>query len=152
MGRFGPPVRRNRGDVRVAALLLLAEGPMHGYQIIREVAERSGGTWRLSPGAVYPTLSQLEADGLVTSTAGDGRSVYALTDAGRAEAEQLASVTPPWESSATDVDELREAVMAVVAAARQVAAIGTDEQRQSAVAALTETRRALYRLLADDPG
>ena len=76
--------RASRGDVRAAVLLLLAEQPMHGYQLMHAVAERSGGRWTPSPGAVYPTLSQLEDEGLVTVTADAGRKLATLTDTGRA--------------------------------------------------------------------
>ena len=51
--------RAKRGDVRAAALALLAEEPMNGYQIIGEISERSDGVWRPSPGSVYPALQQL---------------------------------------------------------------------------------------------
>src|SRR4029077_4932729 len=75
--------KARRGDIRTAALLLLAEEPRNGYQIMQEVEERSGGAWRPSPGSVYPALSQLEDEGLIRSEEHDGRKVFALTDAGR---------------------------------------------------------------------
>ncbi len=62
---FGPGRRAARGDVRAAILVLLAEKPSHGYQIIQELERRSDGAWRASPGSVYPTLQQLEDEGLV---------------------------------------------------------------------------------------
>src|SRR3954451_16569652 len=80
------PRRRGRvprGDVRAAVLLLLAEQPMHGYQLMQAIADRTGGRWTPSPGAIYPTISQLEDEGLVTVTADAGRKLVALTDAGR---------------------------------------------------------------------
>src|SRR4030088_2746910 len=64
-GPFGRGPRAGRGDVRAATLTLLGEGPMHGYQVIQELSERSGGMWRPSPGSVYPTLQLLEDEGLV---------------------------------------------------------------------------------------
>src|SRR5690348_9353331 len=79
--------RAPRGDVRAAVLLLLAEEPMHGYQLMQAIAERSGGRWRPSPGAIYPTINQLEDEGLVTVTAESGRKLVTITDAGR---QQLA--------------------------------------------------------------
>src|SRR6188472_4443264 len=87
MGFRGRGRGARRGDVRSAILALLAESPMHGYQIITELGERSGGEWRPSAGSVYPTLQQLEDEGLVRSEASDGRRVMALTDAGREAAE-----------------------------------------------------------------
>src|ERR671936_914408 len=73
--RRGP--RARRGDVRAAALLLLAEEPRNGYQLMQEIEERSGGVWRPSPGSVYPALSQLEDEGLVQGEERDGRRAYA---------------------------------------------------------------------------
>ena len=75
--------RAHRGDVRAAVLQLLAEEPMHGYQLMQAIAERSGGRWTPSPGAIYPTLNQLEDEGLVVVTADAGRKLATLTDAGR---------------------------------------------------------------------
>jgi DNA-binding PadR family transcriptional regulator len=113
---------------------------------------RSGGTWRLSPGAVYPTLGALEAEGLVTSSETAGKSVYALTDDGREAATALGDVTPPWEAAAEqDPRALREAVGTLAAAAMQVAKVGTADQREQAAAILVDARRKLYQLLADDP-
>ena len=65
--RFGLGNRARRGDIQIAVLALLDESPMHGYQIIQELAERSGGAWTPSPGSVYPTLQMLEDQGLVVS-------------------------------------------------------------------------------------
>jgi DNA-binding PadR family transcriptional regulator len=79
------PTRARRGDVRAAALALLAENPMNGYQIIQEISERSGGVWRPSPGSVYPALQQLEDEGLIRAEEGaGGRRAYQLTDDGGA--------------------------------------------------------------------
>src|SRR6266705_1048459 len=90
--------KARRGDIRTAALLLLAEEPRNGYQIMQEVEERSGGVWRPSPGSVYPALSQLEDEGLIRSEQSDGRKVFVLTDAGRAQVEERDSSKPaPWE-------------------------------------------------------
>jgi DNA-binding PadR family transcriptional regulator len=76
------------GEVRLAILSLLAEGPKHGYQLMKEMKERSGGMYRASAGSVYPTLQQLEDEGLIESEQKDGRRVYRLTVAGRAELEK----------------------------------------------------------------
>src|SRR6185436_15416711 len=81
--RRGGRGRASRGDVRAAVLQLLAEEPMHGYQLMQAIAERSGGRWTPSPGAIYPTINQLEDEGLVTVTADSGRKLVTLTDAGR---------------------------------------------------------------------
>src|ERR1700731_1843201 len=99
---FRPSFRRaGRGDIRAAILALLAEQPMHGYQIIQELTERSGGAWRPSPGSVYPTLQQLEDEGLVRAVQTEaGRRVHELTEAGRAEAAATGRESAPWEDAA----------------------------------------------------
>ena len=91
--------RAKRGDVRAAALALLAEQPMNGYQIIQEIGERSGGVWRPSPGSIYPALQQLEDEGLIRAEAGEGgRRAFQLTDEGRAyAAAHSAELTAPWD-------------------------------------------------------
>jgi len=76
------------GEVRLAILSLLAEAPKHGYQLMKELEERSGGLYRASAGSVYPTLQQLEDEGLITSSQPEGKRVYSLTDAGRLELEK----------------------------------------------------------------
>jgi DNA-binding PadR family transcriptional regulator len=73
------------GEVRLALLSLLSDGPRHGYQLMKELEERSGGLYRASAGSVYPTLQQLEDEGLITAELRDGKRVFNLTDAGRAE-------------------------------------------------------------------
>jgi DNA-binding PadR family transcriptional regulator len=154
---FGGPGsrRRGRGDVRLALLGILAEEPMHGYQLIREIAQRSEGRWRASPGSVYPTLSQLEDEGLVGAEQSAGRRVFHLTDEGRAEvseraAEFTALWTPDDEASWQQQGDLAGLVMQVGAATMQVASAGTDDQRERAAELLEQTRRSLYRLLADE--
>lgn len=153
--------RQRKGDVRAAVLALLAEQPMHGYQVITELAERSRGAWRPSPGSVYPTLQQLEDEGLVTVAESGGRRVFTLTDAGRQEVarqESSSAGKAPWEQlrpwEQPDEDEigaaLRQRAGEVMAAVMQVASAGTPEQAERAERLLVETRRALYRLLAED--
>src|SRR3990172_11382289 len=84
-GRFFGP-----GEVRLALLSLLAARPQHGYELMRSLEERSGGTYRASAGTIYPTLQQLEDEGLVRSESIEGKRVYRVTDAGRAEVEREA--------------------------------------------------------------
>src|SRR5205823_8000476 len=69
------PGRARRGDVRLALLRLLAEEPRNGYQLIQTIEERSGGMWRPSPGSVYPTLAQLEDEGLIRSVETEGTQI-----------------------------------------------------------------------------
>jgi DNA-binding PadR family transcriptional regulator len=149
-GRGG---RTKRGNVRVAILTLLAEKPMHGYEMIKEITERSNGTWRPSPGSVYPTLQLLADEGLVTNTESDsGKRLYALTDDGRAAAEKLDGTTP-WDEAANGADpsdlDLRSAVGQLHTAAWQVSQAGTSDQKSRAVKALVEARSALYLILAE---
>lgn len=157
-GGFGGPGRgrmARRGDVRAAILALLGEQPMHGYQVISELDTRTQGRWRPSAGSIYPTLQQLEDEGLVRSEDIDGRRVFSLTDAGTAETARRGETTgAPWEPGpAADADpafELRRLTMAVGAAAMQVAEVGSARSLDQAREILTDARRRLYRLLADD--
>ncbi len=150
---FGRGPRVGRGDVRAAILVLLAEGPKHGYQVIQELTERSGGVWRPSPGSIYPTLQLLEDEGLVTSEEVEGRRVFKLTDAGTAEVEKRGErARAPWEvaDDAGPFADMREVAFGVMAGVMQVAQAGTERQVARAREILTETRKGLYRLLAED--
>ena len=158
-GGFGGPRgrRAGRGDMRAAILTLLAEEPMHGYQIIQVISERSGGNWTPSPGSVYPTLQQLEDEGLIEpAEAETGRRVFALTEAGRAASTAAAAegASAPWEEAVDGVDadltELRDLVHQVLAATRQVAQAGTTPQVKAAQDVLRTARKSIYRLLADE--
>lgn len=151
--RPGGGRRAGRGDIRAAILVLLAEEPMHGYQIINEITERSEGAWQPSPGSVYPTLQQLADEGLLSTRETDGRRIHELTDAGR---EQAAARTgaAPWEAAASESEEphaaLRQILVGVMSAARQVAQTGGPEQVTAAQDILREARKRLYHVLAED--
>jgi DNA-binding PadR family transcriptional regulator len=142
-----------RGDVRAAILALLAEEPMHGYQIITELTERSGGVWQPSPGSVYPTLSALEDQGLVTADTSEGRRVFQLTPEGRTEAEAAGDGPAPWEDAASSADrslvDLKLLMVQVMKATKQVAEAGTVTQIRSVADILTDARRKIYLVLAD---
>jgi DNA-binding PadR family transcriptional regulator len=154
---FGRPRKAKRGDVRAAILALLAEEPRNGYQIIQEIAERSEGGWKPSPGAVYPALQQLTDEGLVRAEETDGRKTFTLTEAGRAYIEAHPDeVRAPWEDMTPDigddVHELFDLSRQAASALFQLAQTGTDGQVRQAKQVLTETRRKLYQILADgDP-
>ena len=143
--------RAGRGEVRSAVLALLAERPMHGYQIIREIEERSGGTWKPSAGSVYPTLQLLADEGLIRAEESNGRKIYSLTDAGREEMAG-AGMSAPWESagpaSGPGFAALPKAGVELAQAASQVGRTGTPKQVQEAVAVLDDARRRLYAILA----
>ena len=98
--------RARRGDVRLALLRLLAEEPRNGYQLMQTIEERSGGRWRPSPGSVYPTLSQLEDEGLVRSTESEGARHFEITDAGREHLETRADEPAPWDAGEEGLDPL----------------------------------------------
>src|SRR5215216_1637108 len=145
------------GDARAAVLVLLAEQPMHGYQIIQEIAERSGGLWQPSPGSIYPVLQQLEDEGLVLIEQTEGRKVANLTEAGRAYVEEnRAELEEVWKAlSNHDVDEstqemrnLSVTLKQVGTAAKQVVKVGTGSQVAEARKVLADARRRLYLILA----
>jgi DNA-binding PadR family transcriptional regulator len=148
--------KARRGDVRAAILAVLAEQPRNGYQIIQEVAERSGGAWKPSPGSIYPTLQQLEDEGLVRAESDGGRRVYALTEEGQAYVtEHPDEVAAPWAGMTEEngEDNLKPLIGQVAAAIWQIAAVGTPEQQAKGREALSDLRRRLHAILADDePG
>ena len=143
--------RAGRGEVRAAVLALLAERPMHGYQIIREIEERSGGSWKPSAGSVYPTLQLLADEGFISAEESNGRKIYSLTEAGREDVAG-ADASAPWDATApasgTGFTALPKAGVELAQAASQVARTGTPEQVQEAVAVLDDARRRLYAILA----
>jgi DNA-binding PadR family transcriptional regulator len=153
-GPFDSGRRANRGDVRAAVLALLTEAPMHGYQVIQELSERSGGAWTPSPGSIYPALQLLQDEGLVTAAEAEGKRVFTLTDAGTAEAAKRGDGPLPWEAAARGegdgFGQLRSAAMQVGAAVRQIGSAASERQVAKAVEILSSTRRELYRILAED--
>ncbi|TMR23304.1 PadR family transcriptional regulator [Nonomuraea turkmeniaca] len=150
--------KAKRGDVRAAILALLSEEPRNGYQIIQEIAERSEGGWKPSPGAVYPALQQLTDEGLVISEENEGRKTFRLTDEGRNYIEAHADeIRAPWDEMRPDIDDntadlwhiARQSAFAMM----QILQTGNDAQIREARKTLVETRRKLYQILADDePG
>jgi len=150
--KVGP--RMGRGDVRAAVLSLLAEKPMHGYQIIREIDERSNGAWKPSPGSVYPTLQLLADEGLIVAEESNGRKTYSLTDEGRSTADAASEAKAPWETSGAResgrTGALPKAGMALAQATAQVGRSGSPEQVKQAIDALDEARRKIYSILAQE--
>jgi DNA-binding PadR family transcriptional regulator len=159
-GPWGPPPpqgpKARKGDVRAVILTLLAEEPRNGYQIIQEADERTGGAWRPSPGAVYPALQQLADEGLISAEDQGGRKIYQLTEEGRAYVEEHADeLRTPWEergrpSWAGGVGELFKEAAQLGPALMQVVHAGSDEQIAQARKVVADTRRRLYRILAED--
>jgi DNA-binding PadR family transcriptional regulator len=156
---FGGPFgggrgRRRRGDVRLALLMLLDEEPRNGYQLMQTIEERSGGRWRPSPGSVYPTLAQLEDEGLIRATERDGTKLFEITDQGRAKLGESRVDPAPWaqddDPASHSLSEIASQVIQIGKAAWQVAQEGDERQVERACQMLAETRRALYRILAQD--
>lgn len=151
--RGGP--RARRGDVRAALLVLLAEEPRNGYQLMQAIDERSRGLWRPSPGAVYPALQQLEDEGLIAVREEAGQRRFHLTEAGRQYVEgNRAGLGTPWEAAAESVGDDVHALFHLArqsgAALLQVAHTGDPRQVARAAEILTDTRRQLYRILAEE--
>jgi DNA-binding PadR family transcriptional regulator len=157
-GRGGPARhgrgRAQRGDVRTAILLVLADQPMHGYQIMQAIRDRTGGAWRASPGAVYPTIAQLEDEGLVTTQEEGGRRLVTLTPEGRSYVEERsARLGNPFADYADRPSrpDLRDPMQELQAAARQIVNSGSTAQLKAAADVLAQARRSLYLILAGEP-
>ena len=153
---FGPGRRgrARRGDVRAAALLLLAEEARNGYQLMEEIERRSDGAWRPSPGAVYPALAQLEDEGLVLAEQAVRGRAFRLTDEGEAYVEEhREELGNPWEEAGEGVSDdlvgLRDLVGQLAMTTIQVGQSGNQTQIAEAKKVLDEARRSLYRILAD---
>nr|WP_246179008.1 PadR family transcriptional regulator [Actinomadura decatromicini] len=157
-GPWGRGAKARKGNVRAAILVLLAEEPRNGYQIIQEINERSDGAWKPSPGAVYPALQQLADEGLIAGEESGGRRSFHLTDEGRAHVEENADrLAEPWAEMTPEfgegVPELFKQAAQTGAAVMQIVHSGSAEQVEQARVVLSGARRDLYRILADDaPG
>jgi DNA-binding PadR family transcriptional regulator len=151
-GPFFGRARAGRGDIRTGILFLLSEQPMHGYQLIQELTERSGGFWRPSSGSVYPALQKLEDEGLVRSREADGRRVFELAEVGKAEVGRRKDEPPPWDMGEVNdpLAVIRDEFYGVVAAAMHVAQAGGPEELARGKRILAEASKRLYRLLAED--
>ncbi|MGB3482529.1 MAG: PadR family transcriptional regulator [Mycobacterium sp.] len=154
-GRRGPGRggRGKRGDVRAALLTLLAERPMHGYEMIQEIASRSNGLWKPSPGSVYPTLQLLTDEGLIVATETEGsKKLFELTEDGRAVAEKIE--TAPWDEINENADpaemNLRSATGQLFGAVAQSAHAASEEQQQRIIDILNNARREIYQILGED--
>jgi DNA-binding PadR family transcriptional regulator len=147
-GQRGGRRQARRGAIRHAILTLLAEQPMHGYQVMQELATRSAGRWAPSAGSVYPTLQQLEDEGLVSVVDDGGRKTFDLTEAGKTAVEAMPTERP-WSGPAEGAD-LRGLMRELGTAAIQVARVGSPAATAQAQTVLVDARRRLYRILADD--
>lgn len=145
--------RGRRGDVRAAILKLLAERPMHGYEMIQEIAQRTGGLWKPSPGSVYPTLQLLVDEGLIVATESEGsKKLFELTDDGRTAADKVE--TPPWEQITDDQEpgqaSLRSAVGQLMAAVAQSAYAANEDQQARILDIVNNARREIYAVLGEE--
>ncbi|UQN28959.1 PadR family transcriptional regulator [Brachybacterium kimchii] len=141
--------------MRTAVLLLLSEEPMHGYQLMQTIDERTGGTWSVSPGAIYPTLSQLEDEGFVEMSKEGGRKLATLTDSGKAHVEEhQASWSDPFagedDSFAQGALDLRSSLRDLTGAVREATRSGEAQNMSQVAEVLTEAKRSIYRILAGD--
>ena len=147
---WGEQQRMRRGDVKYALLSALIKRPMHGYDIMQEIEETSGGRYRPSPGSVYPVLQMLEDGGFVTSDVVDGKRIYTLTDAGR----KLIDERPHDEdgnepSPGGDWSEIRDAARKFADAMRQGFMTVDPQTRERIRKVLDDARREIYTILSE---
>jgi DNA-binding PadR family transcriptional regulator len=144
--------RARRGDIRAAVLALLAERPMHGYEMIKELEDRTGGAWVPSAGSIYPALQLLEDEGLIKGTESEGRRRFELTEDGRKEQESRQDVAP-WEAVTAGYDpeflQLRRSMLQLRASASQAVQAADSDQLQRIRELLDDTRRKIYGILAE---
>jgi DNA-binding PadR family transcriptional regulator len=149
-GGWGGGRRMRRGDVRKTVLVALREGPANGYEVMRRLEEMSGGLWRPSPGSIYPHLQMLEDEGIVESSEVNGNRAFALTEAGRAEAE---GATLPFEADGQFDDQVRSLRLVVgqlMSAAKQLSGAAEGTQLERGIEVIRRARKELYQILAED--
>ncbi|MFF1879558.1 helix-turn-helix transcriptional regulator [Leifsonia sp. NPDC058230] len=125
------------GSLRLYLLSLLNESPKHGYELIQALSDRFGGTYSPSAGTIYPRLAKLEEEGLVTKTTDGRKTVYAITDAGRAELAEREHELDAIEDEVTDsvrrlADEVRAGVHEAMRSLRADLASAARETRRAA--------------------
>ncbi|MGB3736649.1 MAG: PadR family transcriptional regulator [Ilumatobacter sp.] len=136
--------------------MLLDERPMHGYELIGEMSERSGGRWEPSPGTIYPALNRMEARGLVEAEEVDGKRRFTLTPDGKRRVAEIRDArgddAAPWDDPGTGRrGDLRGAMAELVGQVRQIGKFGTPEQAEAAGKVLDDAKRQLYTILATAP-
>lgn len=153
-GRGRGGMRARRGDVRAAILALLAERPMHGYEMIKELEERTEGTWTPSAGSIYPTLQMLEDEGLIRGEESDGKRRFALTEKGSTEQAEKAGEQTPWDAVRADADpeavNLKDSVRKLHHAIGQVFHAADEAQQKKVRELLDENRRKIYAILSEE--
>ncbi|MBD2578107.1 PadR family transcriptional regulator [Oscillatoria sp. FACHB-1406] len=151
---WGDKQRTRRGDIKFILLELLADGPSHGYDLIKEMENRYGQFRRLSPGSVYPTLQMLEEGGYLTSAKEGGKRIYTITDAGR---ELLAERSPAREANARsnpldvppEFGELRKAATELTEVIAHVARSGNTARMKQVSELLEQVKRDIYAILSE---
>ncbi|WP_431796240.1 PadR family transcriptional regulator [Microbacterium enclense] len=140
----------SHGDLRLYILSLLAEAPRHGYDLIQALTERTGGTYSPSAGTIYPRLAKLEEEGLVTKTVDGRKTVYEITDAGRAEVDAREGDLEGIQAGLADnvrliADEVRGSVRDAMRSLRADLAAASRDEREHARHAPADDARALSR-------
>ncbi len=127
---------------------------MHGYEMIREIEERTEGAWTPSAGSIYPTLQMLEDEGLISGQEIEGKRRFTLTDSGRAEQESRAGEQAPWDAVRAGTDpeqfQLRDSVHKLHHSIGQVFHAADEDQQRRVRELLDETRRRIYAILAEE--
>jgi DNA-binding PadR family transcriptional regulator len=135
-------------------LALLAERPMHGYEMIREIEERTDGAWVPSAGSIYPTLQLLEDEGLISGQESEGKRRFSLTDTGTAEQSEKAGERTPWDAVRADAGpeqmQLADSMKKLHHAIRQVFTAADQGQQKRVRELLDQTRRKIYAILAEE--
>jgi DNA-binding PadR family transcriptional regulator len=152
------PTRARRGDIRLGILALLCEEPRNGYQLMQELEARSEGSWRPSPGSVYPCLQQLEDEELVEVRSSTQGKVYQLTSKGKTWAGKHAEeLKAPWkqdrgEEGPGDRHALMQSIRQIMSMLGHLSQTGTPKQLEEAQRALDQARKAIGRIafLDDD--
>jgi DNA-binding PadR family transcriptional regulator len=128
---------------------------MHGYEMIKEVEERTDGAWTPSAGSIYPMLQLLEDEGLIRGEDSDGKRRFTLTDSGRAEHDEKSGDVAPWDAVRagfpTGQLQLKDAVGQLIQAVRAIGQSGTEDQQKQVRELLDDTRRKIYSILAETP-
>jgi DNA-binding PadR family transcriptional regulator len=148
--------RARRGAIRDALLVVLAERPMHGYELITELEARSSGRWRPSPGSIYPALTRMEKEGLLTAEELNEKKVFSLTARGREAREVLDldggdPTAGLWRETTAGHAALRALPAEIAGQARQLRRFGSPDQIEMACALLEDVKRELYTILAKGP-
>jgi DNA-binding PadR family transcriptional regulator len=144
----GDFMRRRRGDIKYHLLEVLKDGPRHGYEIISELEQRSGG-FRPSPGSVYPTLQMLEEVGYVTGEQIEGKKVYTITEAGLKLLKERGP--SPFEANPkmARAFEIRKQLMKLGSAAMDAARDGDEETAKRIADVINKARKDVYSILAE---